>query len=355
MLGLHRSSPFFFHSPPPTWTVAHTRTPGSCSRTRLQLPKRCLCFSCFTAWHHISSPYFCSQFVLQFLHLFLRESLPPLPRNFSCRCRARATGHLGQRADAHMETTHANHDGVAHADEEDEEPPPLRERRRAKSLPAYPEQAAALEALSRRKSVRFADSLGLSLASVRHYSAAEEPRVPPPTAAPAPPQRHRSFPAARLVPAFQMPAECGDFEGRARLQHVSLERLAVGQFDVTGFIRVPAWSAATHVAVRYTFNDWLSFVDVQAVRAGAECRHGDAGGTAADAAADGRRDDGAWQRFAFTMLVPPLLGASSAVHFAVYCRSAQGEFWDNNGGHNYTLRYERDPPAERVPRTTCDT
>ncbi|KAL4635388.1 protein phosphatase 1 regulatory subunit 3G-like [Arapaima gigas] len=230
-----------------------------------------------------------------------------------------------------METTHANHDGVAHADEEDEEPPPLRERRRAKSLPAYPEQAAALEALSRRKSVRFADSLGLSLASVRHYSAAEEPRVPPPTAAPAPPQRHRSFPAARLVPAFQMPAECGDFEGRARLQHVSLERLAVGQFDVTGFIRVPAWSAATHVAVRYTFNDWLSFVDVQAVRAGA------------------------WQRFAFTMLVPPLLGASSAVHFAVYCRSAQGEFWDNNGGHNYTLRYERDPPAERVPRTTCDT
>uniref|UniRef100_A0A8C9VWU6 Protein phosphatase 1 regulatory subunit 3G n=1 Tax=Scleropages formosus TaxID=113540 RepID=A0A8C9VWU6_SCLFO len=230
-------------------------------------------------------------------------------------------------------------DGLADSDDEHEEMlfrDSLRERRRAKSLPAYPEQARALEALSRRrcsgsnKSVRFADSLGFSLASVRHYSAAEEPRVPPAALS-----RLRSFPraprensrlapaAARLVPAFPMPVECGSFEGLASQRHVSLEQVVAGFFDVTGLIRVPAWCPATHVGVRYTFNEWLSFVDAQAVRAAPP------------------------DRFAFTMLVPPLLDASSsAVHFAVYCRTEQGEFWDNNGGHNYTLRYQRGPWRE---------
>ncbi|XP_029107958.1 protein phosphatase 1 regulatory subunit 3G [Scleropages formosus] len=271
----------------------------------------------------------------------------------------------GQRAEKHA--AECARDGLADSDDEHEEMlfrDSLRERRRAKSLPAYPEQARALEALSRRrcsgsnKSVRFADSLGFSLASVRHYSAAEEPRVPPAALS-----RLRSFPraprensrlapaAARLVPAFPMPVECGSFEGLASQRHVSLEQVVAGFFDVTGLIRVPAWCPATHVGVRYTFNEWLSFVDAQAVRAAPPDARGSAddGDCARDDCCDNGDEEGsgACQRFAFTMLVPPLLDASSsAVHFAVYCRTEQGEFWDNNGGHNYTLRYQRGPWRE---------
>ncbi|VFV43120.1 protein phosphatase 1 [Lynx pardinus] len=35
----------------------------------------------------------------------------------------------------------------------------------------------------------------------------------------------------------------------------------------------------------------------------------------------------------------------AAVHFAVCYRCAQGEYWDNNSGANYTLRYVRPSDA----------
>mgnify|MGYP002653822918 CR=1 FL=1 len=39
-------------------------------------------------------------------------------------------------------------------------------------------------------------------------------------------------------------------------------------------------------------------------------------------------------------------GGGVAVHFAVCYRCAQGEYWDNNAGANYTLRYAR--PADAL-------
>lgn len=209
----------------------------------------------------------------------------------------------------------------------------LRDRRRAKSLPAYP--AALLDDASaggERKRVKFADSLGLNLASVKHFSALEEPQIPTKVLS-----RHSSFPPPQqdflsdLCQSFQSGLDTDrlfacfpeprDAERRARRLRVCLEKVSISQFDLRGQILVVTPCREKDVGLRYTFNDWLSYVDAQAVP------------VAAEPPAEG-------ERFGFTVFTPPVMEPSSAVHFAVYLRSEEGEFWDNNEGQNYTLRYQ---------------
>lgn len=209
----------------------------------------------------------------------------------------------------------------------------MKDRRRARSLPAYP--AALLEGVSGaegRKRVKFADSMGLNLASVKHFSSLEEPQIPSKVLS-----RHKSFPPQqqdllndlcqsfkssldtdRLVSCFPEPR---DAERRVQQLRVCLEKVTITQFDVRGQIRVFSGCSDKEVGVRYTFNDWLSYVDAQALPVAAD-QPGFVG-----------------QRFSFTVYTPPVMDPSSAVYFAVYLKSEEGEFWDNNEGQNYTLQY----------------
>ncbi|XP_058491379.1 protein phosphatase 1 regulatory subunit 3G [Solea solea] len=200
----------------------------------------------------------------------------------------------------------------------------MRDRRRARSLPAYP--AALLgcgPGSAERKRVKFADSMGLNLASVKHFSAQEEPQIPSKVLS-----RYRTFPPpqdllyqdpGRLVTCFLEPR---DPERRVQQLRVCLEKIWINRFDVRGQIRVLSRGSRTEVGLRYTFNDWLSHVDAQALCASAEDQPGSVG-----------------ERFCFTVFTPPFMDSGSALTFALYLRSEDGEFWDNNDGHNYTLRY----------------
>uniref|UniRef100_A0A3Q1F5Q6 Protein phosphatase 1 regulatory subunit 3G n=1 Tax=Acanthochromis polyacanthus TaxID=80966 RepID=A0A3Q1F5Q6_9TELE len=211
----------------------------------------------------------------------------------------------------------------------------LRDRRRARSLPAYP--AALLERQSGGgKRVKFADSMGLTLESVKHFSALEEPQIPSKVLS-----RHRSFPPPqhdlladlrhrfqagrdtdRLLACFP---ELRDAERRVLQLRVCLERVTITQFDVSGQIRVLDGREDKEVGVRYTFNDWLSHVDAQAVPVAAE------------------QTDLVGERFVFTVFTPPFMAPGSIVHLAVYLKSDGGEFWDNNEGQNYSFRYHSMP------------
>ncbi|XP_014131291.1 protein phosphatase 1 regulatory subunit 3G [Melozone crissalis] len=179
-----------------------------------------------------------------------------------------------------------------------------------------------------KKRVQFADSLGLSLASVKHFSDAEEPQVPPAALShlqsppgeerdPPPPGADPPPPALLLVPDFPDGGEPS--AERLRRQRVCLERLGrpAAPTDVRGTVRVLGGPGPREVTVRYTFNEWLSFVDVPAAPLPPEPPA---------------------ERYGFTLCVPPSLREGSALHFAIRYRSPQGEFWDNNGGRNYTLR-----------------
>ncbi|KAJ8790594.1 hypothetical protein J1605_004567 [Eschrichtius robustus] len=225
-----------------------------------------------------------------------------------------------------------------------------------------------------KKRVQFADALGLSLASVKHFSEAEEPQVPPAVLS-----RLRSLPARaedleqlpgllaaaaaaaaplrapppRLRPLFELPGPSAAAE-RLRRQRVCLERVqcsAPWGAEVTGSGRVLGCPGPRVVAVRYTFTEWRSFLDVPA-----ELRP-EPGKPPPPEAPSGEpgeaEEEPSAERFHFALCLPPGLqpkegedadAPGAAVHFAVRYRCAQGEYWDNNAGANYTLRYVR--PAD---------
>ncbi|CAL8294857.1 unnamed protein product [Lota lota] len=220
----------------------------------------------------------------------------------------------------------------------------MKDRRRAKSLPAaflgadIPANGEGREG----KHVKFADSIGLNLASVKHFNTLEDPQIPTKVLS-----RLKSYPQHqqdllgvgdlfksaltmdRLVRCFPEPAESSGFEAKVRDLRVCLEKVTITQFDVRGQIRVCATFPNQEVGVRYTFNDWLSHVDAQALAM----------------AANPQKPSLVGERFTFTMYTPPFLDPSSSVSFAVYLKCDEGVFWDNNEGQNYALKYQCFPSS----------
>uniref|UniRef100_A0A8B9REL1 CBM21 domain-containing protein n=1 Tax=Astyanax mexicanus TaxID=7994 RepID=A0A8B9REL1_ASTMX len=181
-------------------------------------------------------------------------------------------------------------------------------------------------ARARARRVRFADALGLNLASVKHFSAAEEPRVP---------LHLCGLPLApALAPSAALRAheDDGQLEERVQRCGLALERLTVGCGRVHGTIRVSAHAGAraTEVGVRYTLDEWQSYVDARAEPVSVPA-------AAAALAPDGKMCT-RFSRFSFTVCAPPRPESNAAVHFALYVRGEGGELWDNNEGQNYTLR-----------------
>ncbi|XP_053914804.1 protein phosphatase 1 regulatory subunit 3G [Cuculus canorus] len=225
----------------------------------------------------------------------------PVPRRGlrikPCRPGLPAPGRPGMASPAHPRREEEEEEGEEEEEEEEEE-----------------EGAAAGEGCCGKckKRVQFADSLGLSLASVKHFSEAEEPL-----------RRPQSPPGGVPASALPEPPELPDPSAeRLRRQRVCLGRPPAPP-ELRGTVRVLGCPGAKEVTVRYTFNEWLSFVDVPARPL---------------PPVPGAAPDPLAERFGFALCVPPGLGEGCALHFAIRYRSAQGEFWDNNGGRNYTVR-----------------
>ncbi|XP_060630755.2 protein phosphatase 1 regulatory subunit 3G [Anolis sagrei] len=205
-----------------------------------------------------------------------------------------------------------------------------------------------------KKRVQFADALGLCLASVKHFSAAEEPRVPPAVLSRLQsfPMRHKdleqfsaalaslraSFRAATATPPEPPPVRrllllepppplppqpCPP--GPVSLEEASGSCVAGAPSEASGVVRVQAGPGPKEVTVRYTFNEWLSFLDAAASPLSSPEPTQDPASSSSV------------ERFSFSLCLPPGLEEGTAVRFAVCCRSPQGEHWDNNGGANYTL------------------
>ncbi|KAK1885350.1 Protein phosphatase 1 regulatory subunit 3G [Dissostichus eleginoides] len=197
-------------------------------------------------------------------------------------------------------------------------------RRRARSLPVLLLDSSGRTAPKR---VKFADSMGLNLASVKTFCALEDPRIPKKVLS-----RHKSFPPPQqdfltdLCASFKLGL---DLESRAQRLCVTLESVTVSRFDFRGHIRVFSGCKHREVGVRYTFNDWLSHVDAQAV----------------PVLVPAEQEDQLMGRFEFTVFTPPFMEPGSSVHFAVFLRGEEGEFWDNNEGKNYSLKLQSNTPC----------
>uniref|UniRef100_A0A8D2LED7 CBM21 domain-containing protein n=1 Tax=Varanus komodoensis TaxID=61221 RepID=A0A8D2LED7_VARKO len=228
-------------------------------------------------------------------------------------------------------------------------PPSPTLRRRAKSLPTPGERGlrpALQQSPSRRKTVRFADSLGLELTAVRHFCQADVPRVPlaasplsrggadllktrkPPALGELEPVLFGP-PAPVLEPLFPpQPGASAGFGERVRQHKVRLEWVRAEAAGLRGAVRVLNLAYEKSVSVRYTLNRWASCNEVPA--------------TYLPPPAAGHAADGLTDRFAFHL---PVGAGTTLLEFALRYRVADAEYWDNNDGHNYKLRGRRRPPA----------
>ncbi|XP_054856899.1 protein phosphatase 1 regulatory subunit 3E-like [Eublepharis macularius] len=240
-------------------------------------------------------------------------------------------------------------------------PPSPTLRRRAKSLPTPGERGlrpALQQSPSRRKTVRFADSLGLELTAVRHFCQADVPRVPPPPPplAASPLARANAAadllktrkppalgelepvlfgpPAPVLEPLFPpAPGSSAGFLERVRQHKVKLESVRPEASALRGAVRVLNLAYEKAVSVRYTLNRWASSNEVPAAYLPPPA--------SGHAAADGGLTD----RFAFHL---PVGAGTTFLEFALRYRVAGTEYWDNNDGHNYKLR-----ARQRTPAASC--
>uniref|UniRef100_A0A8D0HPJ1 Protein phosphatase 1 regulatory subunit 3E n=1 Tax=Sphenodon punctatus TaxID=8508 RepID=A0A8D0HPJ1_SPHPU len=214
--------------------------------------------------------------------------------------------------------------------------PRRRGRRRTRSAPARgrSREDSRSHSPATRKRVRFADSLGLELTTVKQYWPHDLPQVPERVHAqlrrdslnhfgPSPPT---------LEPAFLDPLSSPGFGARLLAQCVLLEGARAEGPWVTGTARVLNLAYEKRVSVRYSWDAWRSQHDARA----------------SYAAPAGRGRDHA-DRFAFRLPVPLPLAPGTQLEFALCYRVGTQEFWDNNGGINYALRgpleEEDEPPS----------
>ncbi|CAH2324543.1 phosphatase 1 regulatory subunit 3E-like [Pelobates cultripes] len=216
-------------------------------------------------------------------------------------------------------------------------------RRRAKSLPTPAERRHLEVLVPRKKVVRFADSLGLELTSVRHYCDADVPRVPNHVLAglrckescPAGVELSALFlrPAPNslyLEPQFSNPGRKPDFLDLVKQRRVCLESLQTDPFSMNGDLRVLNLSYEKDVVVRYTVDAWKTSTEIQAAfQRGCSDRYTD--------------------KFSFKLLCPSLLTKEGMLEFAIRYRVCGAEYWDNNDGNNYKVKSQRttvSPPKE---------
>uniref|UniRef100_A0A8C7YQD9 CBM21 domain-containing protein n=1 Tax=Oryzias sinensis TaxID=183150 RepID=A0A8C7YQD9_9TELE len=198
-------------------------------------------------------------------------------------------------------------------------------RRRCKSLPT-PAERAKLEIVRQRsptsqKKVRFADSLGLELISVKHFNDADDPEVPERILA----KLHKGnllwldtkFPRAPSQP-------------KVREVKVLLESVEADEFSLSGFVRVLNMAFEKSVSLRYSLNNWITFMDSLATYVP-------------------NSSDGVTDKFCFKIVMPTYLDNGGVLQFAIkYCVGGR-EFWDNNDGNNYKVRrhgLKMSPPRE---------
>lgn len=114
-------------------------------------------------------------------------------------------------------------------------------------------------------------------------------------------------------------------------------RLISDHTQVVGYIAVKNVGYTKNVTVRYTFNSWISAVNIRAVYT---------------INSSGRLRDAGYDRFVFRISVPVLFSQYLACHsystslaptfsFCIRYTAEGQEYWDNNFNRNYTLQFVR--------------
>ncbi|XP_004565273.2 protein phosphatase 1 regulatory subunit 3C-B isoform X1 [Maylandia zebra] len=191
----------------------------------------------------------------------------------------------------------------------------------------------------KRKTVVFADSRGLALATVHVYNECEDEVLSEllteiEGAASGLHLADIKDPAdcgSCLVLAFTQPAaDYLDLRSRLKAQQVCLETCSVQEHLLSGTVQVRNICFEKSVWVRITFDSWCSFQDVR-------CQYLNNVYGCPDT-----------DTFSFSIALPELLKPSGKVEFCIRYQTQDQTFWDNNLGNNYRLA-----TADRNSRSTA--
>ncbi len=179
-----------------------------------------------------------------------------------------------------------------------------------------------------RKSVRFADALGLDLEVVRNILESESPPDYPSMALAACSTVFTddetggstvTIQPRYLSMSFIQPGGQSDFLTRVYQQQICLENAVVSDFTVLGTIKVRNISYQKSVKIRYSADRWKTFGDIPALYVLNSC-------------------DGPTDRYSFGLSAPRDMSVGDRLEFCICYRvNNNQEFWDNNFGQNYSL------------------
>ncbi|XP_048861824.1 uncharacterized protein LOC125731271 isoform X2 [Brienomyrus brachyistius] len=173
------------------------------------------------------------------------------------------------------------------------------------------------------RKVSFADAFGLDLVSVKEFDTWNTP-----TPAAVSPSDHSSLQDSEeycLSHLFAVPSSAEELRRILQEQKVQLEHVELlpGTTSLRGTIRVLNLCFDKQVYARTTLDKWGSRFDLLA--------------EFVPGSSDGETD-----RFSFMFsLMPPSEGQRGRVEFCLRYETTMGTFWDNNGGRNYVLFYDR--------------
>ncbi|XP_065211875.1 glycogen-binding subunit 76A [Planococcus citri] len=241
--------------------------------------------------------------------------------------------------------------------------------RRSSSLRVHKECTSTTPA--QKKIVRFADVLGLDLASVRTFldelpnvpnsaygyheeDADKSPSRPPasllrksdsesslPLPLPLPSESYVCE-TKSLLPLFKSPIEWHDLVNRIRDNRICLQSVSVHDTPVChlkGRIKVQNLDYRKNVYVRYTLDGWKTYDEVQASYLPPSESNDN----------DNNVHLGLHQllldEFTFVIYIYNVVAVGQKVEFAIRYLCRDSEHWDNNYGHNYTFQCCLDTPA----------
>ncbi|XP_023688504.2 uncharacterized protein [Paramormyrops kingsleyae] len=173
------------------------------------------------------------------------------------------------------------------------------------------------------RKVSFADAFGLDLVSVKEFDTWNTP-----TPAASSPSDHSSLQDSEescLSRLFAVPSSLEELRRTLQAQKIQLEHVELlpGTTSLRGTIRVLNLCFDKQVYARTTLDKWDSQFDLLA--------------EFVPGSSDGETD-----RFSFMLsLMPPSEGQKVRVEFCLRYETATGTFWDNNGGRNYVLFYDK--------------
>ena len=197
--------------------------------------------------------------------------------------------------------------------------PVIRGRRHSDGRDAYRKTRA-------RKTVRFADDMGLTLVQIRHYVISDEDGFKWACSVTSPFDDDNVWEdeikksQTPLVIGFSQPGVEADFPLRVKQQSVCLENCITDNNarTITGVVRVANKGFSKRVTARVSTNNWVTFEDTEARYVP-------------------NSSDGLTDRFLLTITVPWFMAKGGRVDFALRYICGDQTYWDNNRDKNYTI------------------